>query len=123
MLSAAWDMSTEFRCREPDRRRCFRVAVVAAYPDRVIRRITGRYAAERKRAQEALSGSADERGRWFRRLYLFTAAVMALALVTTLVQPGWPGWTRWLFGAFLVLSLLQAAASPWIGRHSKPRRR
>ena len=88
-----------------------------------MRRLSELYQAERSRSRVLESGSAEERGRWFRRLALLTAAVMAFALVSALLNPAFPGWLPWVFGALLVLALVQAAVAPWVGRHSRPRRR
>ena len=94
-----------------------------SYAGNVIRRLSELFQAERSRARALESESAEERGRWFRRLALFEAAVLAFALVSVLLNPALPDWLCWVFGAFLVLALVQAAVAPWIGRHSRPRRR
>ena len=89
----------------------------------VMRRLAEIYRAERSRARVLETGSAEERGRWFRRFALLTAAVMAFALLSAAINPAFPDWVSWVFGGLLVLALVQAAVAPWIGRHSRPRRR
>jgi hypothetical protein len=90
---------------------------------RVVDRIRNLIDAEVARARAMRDATDEERGRWFRRLFLITAAVTAVFFVQTLVNPVSPTWFSWMIGLILVVLLLQAATAPWFARHSKPRRR